>query len=61
MINSTIYQDNILEFDINKREWTEVGNMNYAAHNVGVSEVNFTNFEPWCQKNVIKRSTLFIY
>ncbi len=46
---------NILEFDINKREWIEVGNMNYEAWGIGVFEVNFTDFEPWCQKRSLKK------
>ena len=41
-------RDNILKFDINKREWTEVGNMKYAAMRIGVSEVNLTDFQSWC-------------
>ena len=53
------YKNDILEFDINKREWTRVGNMTYGtglsaieqgATGVGVSEVNFADFKPWCQK-----------
>ena len=43
------YKDNILEFDINKQEWTQFSTMNYVNDALGVSEVNFTNFEPWCQ------------
>ena len=46
--------DNILEFDINKQEWTQVGNMTYAAHSPGVSKVNFADFEPWCKKPSLK-------
>ena len=29
--------------------------MNYAALKLGVSEVNFMDFEPWCQKRSLKR------
>ena len=47
--------DNILEFDINKQEWTQVGNMTYAAHSPGVSEVNFADFEPWCRKRSLNK------
>ena len=45
------YKDNILEFDIKKQEWTSVGNMNYGNDALSVSEVNFTDFEPWCQNS----------
>ena len=42
------YKNNILEFDIRNQKWTQVGNMNYAAHSLGVSEVDFADFELWC-------------
>ena len=29
--------------------------MIYAAYALGVSEVNFTDFEPWCQKRSLKK------
>ena len=29
--------------------------MNYAAYGLGVSVVNFTDFEPWCQKRSLKK------
>ena len=47
------YKDNILEFDINKQEWTQFSNMNYDNDALGVSEVNFEDFEPWCQNSTI--------
>ena len=50
------YKNNILEFDINKLEWTQIGNMTYAAHSPAVSEVNFADFEPWCQKRSLKKN-----
>ena len=49
--SSPYYKDNILEFDIKKQEWTSVGNMNYDNDALGVSEVNFADFEPWCQNS----------
>ena len=45
--------NNILEFDINKREWTIVGKLTNATQDMGVSEVDFTDFKPWCQNNTL--------
>ena len=50
--------NNIFEFDIKRQEWTQVGNMTYAAHSHGVSTVNFEDFEPWCQKRSLKKPIL---
>ena len=30
--------------------------MTYAAYSLGVSEVNFADFEPWCQKRSLKKN-----
>ena len=49
------YKNNIREFDISNLEWTQVGNMPYAADYAGVSEVNFTDFELWCQQSSRKK------
>ena len=49
------FNNHILEFDINKREWTQVGNMTYGATGVAVSEVDFADFEPWCKKSSKKK------
>ena len=45
-----------MEFDINNQEWTQVGNMAYGAFGPAVSEVNFVDFEPWCQKRSLKKN-----
>ena len=45
--------NNILEFDINKREWTIVGKLTHATQDMGVSEVDFADFEPWCQNDTL--------
>ena len=57
MTNNTIYKDFILDFDINKQEWDYLCvtdmcalRMKYAADAIGVSEVNFADYEPWCQQ-----------
>ena len=52
------YLSDILEFDINKQEWTQNNNMTYAARDNGVSEVDFAYFEPWCQKRSQKTPIL---
>ena len=51
---ASTHRDIILEFDISKQEWTQTGNMSYSARNPGVSEVNFADFEPWCNKRSFK-------
>ena len=52
------YLSDILEFDINKQEWTQNNNMTYAARDNGVSEVDFADFEPWCQKRSLMKPIL---
>ena len=61
LTNNTIYKDNILEFDINKQEWEYLCvsdmcmmTMKYPADAIGVSEVNFADYEPWCQTRSLK-------
>ena len=61
MTNNTIYKDNILEFDINKQEWEYLCvtdmcmmTMKYAADAIGVSEVDFADYEPWCQQRSLR-------
>ena len=53
--SSPKFKNHILEFDINKLEWTQVANMTYAANGIAVSEVDFADFEPWCQKSSNKK------
>ena len=50
------YKNNILEFDVNKQEWTQNGTMALAAHSLAVSGVDFADFEPWCQKRSLKKN-----
>ena len=57
MGNQESFKDNILEFDIIEQEWTEVGNMKYAAHAVGVSEVTLTDFEHACEEMTTAATT----
>ena len=52
------YISDILEFDINKQEWTQINNMTYAARDCGVSEVDFADFESWCQTRSLKKPIL---
>ena len=62
MVNSTFsggwdtsVRNKILEYDISRQEWRQNITMSYAAQGIGLSVVNFADFEPWCQKRSLKK------
>ena len=41
-------RDNILEYDPETKEWTEVGTMKEARYGQGVSVVEYSDFADFC-------------
>ena len=41
-------RDNILEYDPENREWTQVGTMREAKYGPAVSVVDYEDYATWC-------------
>ena len=41
-------RDDILEFNQETEEWTEIGTMTVPRHRHGVAVVSFADYDQWC-------------